>query len=82
MILKVPGTCGVEAFWVLNVVMLGSLDFLMGMYGNGSGAEQIECLLVLRNLCFHQQSKTILSTTGEMMCVCRWVVGGGGGGDW
>lgn len=82
MILKVPGTCGVEAFWVLNVVMLGSLDFLMGMYGNGSGAEQIECLLVLRNLCFHQQSKTILSTTGEMMCICRWMGVVGVTGKW
>ena len=42
---------------------VGSLDILVGMYGNGGGAEQIQCLLVLRNLCFHQQSKTFLSTT-------------------
>ncbi|KAL5467654.1 hypothetical protein EMCRGX_G031915 [Ephydatia muelleri] len=77
MILKVPGTCGVEAFWVLNVVMLGSLDFLMGMYGNGSGAEQIECLLVLRNLCFHQQSKTILSTTEMVATLFSCALGSG-----
>ena len=52
---------------------VGSLDILVGMYGNGGGAEQIQCLLVLRNLCFHQQSKTFLSTTGEMTSVCFYV---------
>ena len=48
-------------------IAVDSVDVLLDVYGSNRDA-QCDCLLVMRNLCFHGPAKTLLASNGMYKC--------------